>query len=148
MNCPKCKHLDTKVSDSRVTCSGRNVRRRRQCLSCGYRFTTIEQIKLLDIMVKKRNNRVVPFSEKKLEEGIRKSFNKRQVEDSKLDKILQEVIDDILSLNQNIIDSSKIGELVSNKLKKYDKVAYICFLAVYGNFETIQDFNRLLQQVK
>jgi transcriptional repressor NrdR len=65
-----------------------------------------------------------------------------------LDKILQEVIDDILSLNQNIIDSPKIGELVSNKLKKYDKVAYICFLAVYGNFETIQDFNRLLQQVK
>ncbi len=145
MICPKCQHKDTKVYDSRSTHGDRAVRRRRQCVKCKHRFSTLEEVKILDLNVEKRNGQVVPFSEGKLKKGVQKAFNKRTIDADKIDKIVQLVIEDILATGRNPIKSKRIGKLVLRNLKKHDEAAYICYWAMYGNFDTAEDFNNLLQ---
>jgi transcriptional repressor NrdR len=148
MFCPKCQFPETKVYDTRVTQSGRVTRRRRECLKCHHRFTTVEEIKVLDLMVEKRNGQTVPFSEEKLEKGIRKAFNKRRIDNNKISNIVQKVTEDILAIDKNPIKSTKIGKVVLKNLEKVDKVAYICFSAMFSNFENEDDFIKLIKPVK
>lgn len=148
MFCPKCQFPETKVYDTRVTQSGRVTRRRRECLKCRHRFTTVEEVKVLDLMVEKRNGQTVPFSEEKLEKGIRKAFNKRRIDNNKLSNIVQKVTEDILAIDKNPIKSTKIGKVVLKNLEKVDKVAYICFSAMFSNFENEDDFIKLIKPVK
>jgi transcriptional repressor NrdR len=142
MLCPKCKYFESKVLDSRPSQS--NIRRRRQCDNCQFRFTTIEEIKIFDIYVVKRSGRKELFNEKKLEMGIRKSFNKRTIDDAKITVILQQVIEKILALDKNLLTSIEIGQITLNILEKIDEAAFVCYWAMFGNFETISDFEKLL----
>lgn len=147
MICPRCQSPKTKVYDSRLTQNGRAVRRRRQCLDCSYRYTTLEEVKVLDLEVEKRNGQVVPFSEAKLEKGIRKAFNKRRVDNEKVAQLVQKVVEDMLATGKNPIKSTRIGKLVLKNLKTADEAAYICYWAMYGNFDTAADFNKLLEEI-
>jgi transcriptional repressor NrdR len=145
MNCPKCNSNDTKVYDSRTSKNGKAIRRRRECLACTYRFTTIEEVKILDLNIKKRNGQITPFLEKKLESGIRKAFNKRPVDATKVQAITQQVLEDILKLDQNPISSKKVGKLALKHLKTEDKVAFICYSAMFSNFTSVDDFIQIIK---
>ncbi len=146
MICPSCGNKSTKVYDSRNTKNGRAIRRRRECLKCGYRFTTLEEVKVLDLMVEKRNGQIVNFSEEKLEKGIRKAFNKRRIDNQKIGKIIQKVIEDIVATGKNPVKSTRIGKIVLKNLQSFDEAAYVCFWAMYGNFETAEEFDNLLKK--
>ena len=146
MICPKCHNSSTKVYDTRVTQNGRSTRRRRECEKCGYRFTTLEEIKLLDLYVEKKNGQVELFSEEKLEQGVRKAFNKRRIDNEKVASLVQRVIEDITETDKNPIKSTKIGRIVLKNLRDIDEAAYICYWAMFGNFESAIEFNKLLKE--
>jgi transcriptional repressor NrdR len=146
MHCPKCHFPNTKVYDSRVSQGGRAMRRRRECLQCGYRFTTLEEVRILDIKVEKRNGQIVDFDQDKLELGIRKAFNKRRVDNQKINLLVQKVIDDIIASGKNPIKSTRIGRILLRNLRNVDEAAYICYWSMFGNFETAEEFNNLLKE--
>jgi transcriptional repressor NrdR len=147
MNCPKCHFKNTNVYDTRIGKNGKSTRRRRECGNCGYRFTTIEEVKILDLKVEKRNGQTVDFSEEKLEIGILKAFNKRKTDNLKIAELVQKVTDDIVSTGKNPIKSTKIGRLVLKHLKTTDEAAYVCYGAMFWNFESVDDFSVLLREV-
>ena len=150
MKCPFCSFEESKVIDSRPTDEGEKIRRRRECLNCGKRFTTYEQIESLPIMVIKKDSTREVFSREKLLNGMLHACQKRPVSIGELDAI----IDDIEATIQNSLDrevtSEKIGELVMEKLKGVDEVAYVRFASVYRQFKDINTFmselNKLLQK--
>lgn len=146
MQCPRCQHTKTKVYDSRITHNGKITHRRRECLHCRYRFTTHEEIKSLDLQVQKRSGQIVDFSSEKLEKGIRKAYNKRRIDNANINQLLQNVIEDILKTNTNPIPSTTIGSIVLQNLRDIDEAAYICYWAMFGNFETADEFNNLLKE--
>jgi transcriptional repressor NrdR len=146
MICPKCQNEETKVYDSRLSKNGRTTRRRRECLKCGYRFTTLEEVRVLDLKVEKRNTQIVDFDQEKLEMGIRKAYNKRSIDNDKIATLVQKVTEDILALDKNPIKSTRIGRIVLKNLRNFDEAAYICYWAMFGNFETADEFNRLLKE--
>lgn len=146
MICPKCKNKNTKVVDSRLTKKNRAIRRRRECNHCNFRFSTLEEVRILELNVEKRNGRIIPFSEEKLRFGVKKSFNKRNINNEKIDLIVEKVIDEIIKTDKNPIKSTKIGKLVLKILKNVDEAAYISFMAMFENFDTTSDFYKLLQE--
>jgi transcriptional repressor NrdR len=146
MYCPKCKNPDTQVYDSRVINDGKSIKRRRECTKCSYRFTTIEELKVVDIYVKKRNGQEVLFSREKLQNSIQKSFNKRKVNLVLVNSLVEAIIEEILSTYGEMITSEEIGNIVLNKLRDIDQAAYICFMAMFKNFETADDFIKLVKQ--
>lgn len=148
MNCPKCHFPETKVYDSRQNRGGKSVRRRRECLRCEYRFTTTEEVRIIDLKVEKRNGQLVDFDQDKLESGIRKAYNKRTVDSDKINDLVQQVIEDVVALGKNPIKSTRVGKLVLKNLRKLDEAAYICYWAMFGNFETAEEFNDLLKEFK
>jgi transcriptional repressor NrdR len=145
MRCPKCFHENTKVYDTRITQEGRTTKRRRECEKCGYRFTTLEEVKVLDLKVEKRNGQVVDFSQEKLEQGIRKAYNKRNINNQKISELVQKVTEDALATGRNPIKTTRIGKIVLRNLKNTDEAAYICFGAMFWNFSTFQDFEKSLK---
>jgi len=146
MKCPKCQHPDTKVYDSRTSPDGRIVKRRRECDACKYRFTTMEEVRMLDIKIEKRSGQIVDFDMEKLERGIIKSSNKRRLDHDKIDSLVRKVVDDIIALGRPVIKSTKIGKIVLKNLRDTDEAAYICYWAMFGNFESAEEFNKLLVQ--
>ena len=150
MRCPYCSHEESKVIDSRPTDEGERIRRRRECLSCGKRFTTYEIIESLPIIVIKKDKSRETFNRDKLLNGLLRACEKRPVSFDTLDNM----IDEIESIIQNSLDrevsSEKIGELVMEKLKNIDEVAYVRFASVYRQFKDINTFmnelNKLLNQ--
>ncbi|MBR4910412.1 MAG: transcriptional regulator NrdR [Clostridia bacterium] len=149
MKCPFCTYEESKVIDSRPTDEGERIRRRRECLKCGKRFTTYEIIESLPIIVIKRDKSREVFDRQKLMTGMLRACEKRPVSIETLDR----AIDDIEALIQNSLDrevkSEKIGELVMEKLKEIDEVAYVRFASVYRQFKDINTFmaelNKLLE---
>ena len=149
MKCPFCGFEESKVIDSRPTDEGQRIRRRRECLKCGKRFTTYEIIESLPIIVIKKDKSRETFNRDKLMTGLLRACEKRTVSIDTLDSM----IDDIETNLQNSLDrevsSEKIGELVMEKLKKIDEVAYVRFASVYRQFKDINTFmkelNKLLQ---
>ena len=146
MLCPYCNADETKVTDKRD--SGSVARRRRECLKCGKRFTTYERVEL-DLNVIKKDGRREKFSRDKLFEGIDKNLEKRPFSSSEIETITNDVESKIYrSAKDKDIKSSKIGEIVMNKLKKVDKVAYIRFAAVYRDFADINELKDELGKLK
>ena len=150
MKCPFCSYEESKVIDSRPTDEGERIRRRRECLSCGKRFTTYEIIESLPIIVINKDKSRETFNRDKLLNGLLRACEKRPVSFDTLDNM----IDEIESIIQNSLDrevsSEKIGELVMEKLKNIDEVAYVRFASVYRQFKDINTFmnelNKLLNQ--
>lgn len=148
MNCPFCGYEESKVIDSRPTDEGQRIRRRRECLQCAKRFTTYEIIESLPIIVIKKDKSRETFNRDKIMNGLLRACEKRPVSIDMLDRI----IDDIEIIIQNSLDrevtSEKIGELVMEKLKEIDEVAYVRFASVYRQFKDINTFmyelNKLL----
>lgn len=146
MLCPYCNHAETKVTDKRD--SEGVTRRRRECLKCGKRFTTYERVEF-DLSVIKKDGRREKFERDKLKAGIEKAFEKRQISADKIDKFVSEIESKIHRIAKGKeISSSKIGEILMNKLKKTDKVAYIRFASVYREFADLDDFKKELKELK
>mgnify|MGYP002580935588 FL=1 len=147
MKCPFCGFEESKVIDSRPTDEGQRIRRRRECLKCGKRFTTYEIIESLPIIVIKKDKSRETFNRDKLMTGLLRACEKRPVSIDTLDSM----IDDIETNLQNSLDrevsSEKIGELVMEKLKKIDEVAYVRFASVYRQFKDINTFMRELNKL-
>ncbi len=142
MRCPYCESLDDKVLESRTMANGESIRRRRECLGCGYRFTSYEHIEEKPFMVVKKDNRRQPFDRVKLEKGIERALEKRPVSTEKLESIVHEITDKAIMRGKGTreISTTELGDLVLETLHEIDKVAYIRFASVYRQFENLQEF--------
>ena len=142
MRCPYCGSLDYRVIESRAMANGENIRRRRECLSCGYRFTSYERIEEKPLMVIKRDGRRQPFDSKKLEKGIERALEKRPVATTTVENLAAEIEDQAVmqAKSSREISTSDLGELVLQRLNDIDKVAYIRFASVYKHFENLDEF--------
>lgn len=148
MRCPNCQNVDTKVSDSRPVDEGSAIRRRRQCEKCEFRFSTYEEMEILDLTVVKKDGVKQLYSREKLERGLRRAFEKREHTDQTLRKIISGIEQDIQKkAKDGEIKSLDIGEIVMKKIKRVDKVAYIRFASVYRQFEDVQEFKAELQKL-
>lgn len=148
MKCPYCGHIESKVIDSRPNGEGDNIRRRRECLKCGKRFTTYEVVETLPIIVIKKDGKRETYDREKLLRGVLRSCEKRPVSVEQLEKL----VDDVESLIRNSLDrevaSQQIGELVMEGLKALDEVAYVRFASVYRSFKDIGSFRRELENLE
>ena len=142
MRCPYCGSLDDRVIESRTMANGENIRRRRECVSCGYRFTSYERIEEKPLMVIKRDGRRQPFDSQKLEKGIQRALEKRPVSTSMVENLVTEIEDLAVmqAKSSREISTSDLGELVLQRLNEIDKVAYIRFASVYKHFENLDEF--------
>ncbi len=148
MHCLNCANEDTKVIDSRVAGDGVAIRRRRECPSCGFRFSTYEEMEILDLSVLKRDGSKETYSREKLDRGIRRAFEKRPISDEDFKKLISQIEQEIQrKAASNEIESSAIGDIVMKKIKKFDKVAYVRFASVYKQFEDIEEFKAELQRL-
>ncbi len=126
--------------DSRLSPDGTSIRRRRECGTCEYRFSTLEEIELLDITVVKRDGHREAYSREKMERGLRRALEKRQHIDAEFRSLVQSIERDIQRRKSSEITSADIGEIVMERLKTFDKVAYIRFASVYRSFEDVKTF--------
>jgi len=146
MLCPKCKKSETRVIDSRDTNEGREVRRRRECEKCGFRFTTFEQIETSNFIVIKKDGSREPYQRQKIESGIWKSCEKRPVTEAQVEALLNNLEDGWSSLGKEI-PSKLIGEHLMEALKTLDEVAYIRFASVYRQFKDVESFKAELSKL-
>lgn len=140
MKCPYCGVQDTKVIDSRPADDNSSIRRRRQCESCGKRFTTYEKVETIPLIVIKKDNNREPYDRSKIEKGIIRSCNKRPVSVDQINKLLNEIETEIFKCEDREIPTSKIGQIVMDKLKTLDPVAYVRFASVYREFKDVETF--------
>ncbi|MFA5536934.1 MAG: transcriptional regulator NrdR [Bacillota bacterium] len=147
MKCPFCEHLDSRVQDSRPAEEGATIRRRRECLACGRRFTTYEKVEALPLIVVKKNGQREVFDSDKLLMGVIKACEKRPVEMAKLEKMVNDIEKELANAMVREISSQTIGELVMERLKEIDKVAYVRFASVYREFKDLQSFARELEEL-
>lgn len=147
MHCPVCNYKDTKVVDSRLSGEGTSIRRRRECHKCQYRFSTLEEIELLDLTVIKRDGRRESYNREKLVLGLHKSLEKRSYTNESFQSLTHSIERDIHKKRKREIKSSEIGEIVMNRLRGFDKVAYIRFASVYRSFEDAETFKKELENL-
>lgn len=147
MFCPVCNHQDTKVIDSREVNEGSSIRRRRECEKCGYRFSTTEEVELLDLTVVKRDGRREAYAREKLVRGLEKALEKRPYTEASFERLVRKIERDIQRERRGEITSMDIGELIMKHLKRFDKVAYIRFASVYRSFEDVKTFERELKKL-
>jgi len=141
MRCPFCKEDDDKVIDSRSTDSGRCIRRRRRCLKCGRRFTTYEKIEsAIRLSVIKRDGSRVPYNRDNIQRGIMRAAYKRPISSQRLERVVDEVEEYLVSTFEKEVSSQTIGEKIAEVLRRVDKVAYVRFASVYRQFEDVGDF--------
>ena len=150
MRCPSCGSIDDKVLETRQIAYGNSMRRRRECLSCGYRFTSYETIEEKKLMVVKRDDRRELFTLEKLSAGIQTACEKRPVSQLIIDDLLHEVEELCIleAAEKHEISSSRIGDMVMEQLKNIDPVAYIRFASVYRNFENVLEFIKEIEKIK
>ncbi len=147
MRCPKCKEPETKVIDSRIVGEGFTIRRRRECLQCGYRFTTYEKLEL-DIVIIKKDGRREPYDRNKLLLGIRKACHKRPISEETIQVFINELELELIQRGEREIPASFLGEKIMSALKKWDKVAYIRFASVYRDFQDVEEFLQSIKELK
>jgi len=147
MKCPFCGHIEDKVVDSREAKVGDTIRRRRECESCGRRFTTYERIDEIPYMVVKKDGRREKFDRQKLLAGLLKACEKRPVPMAKLEQIVNEAEAAVAESQDRERPTAEVGELVMNRLKKLDKVAYVRFASVYLDFKDIREFMGELKEL-
>ena len=148
MYCPFCGHVETKVTDSRLAGEGRQIRRRRECLKCGERFTTFESAELVMPMVIKGDRGREAFDEGKLRAGMEKALEKRPVPREQIDEAVSRVVHKVRSLGDREVTSRAIGELVMEELRHLDEVAYVRFASVYRHFEDVEAFHEEIQRLR
>lgn len=145
MKCPFCENQEDKVIDSRVSKEGNAIRRRRECLKCGKRFTSYERVEDMAPMVIKKDGRREPFNPEKIRSGLLIACKKRPIQTDKIDEIVDNIEKKLISLGEKEIPSSVIGEEIMACLRDLDKVAYVRFASVYRQFK---DINELMDEVK
>ena len=148
MRCPFCAHEDTQVKDSRPTEDNASIRRRRQCSSCGARFTTFERVQLREVVVVKSGDRREPFDRSKLEHSIALASRKRGIDQERLDQLISGIQRQVETSGEAEVPSSHIGELVMEGLRQIDSVAYIRFASVYRDFSEAKDFEEFASTVQ
>ena len=147
MRCPACAHLDDKVVDSRQADDGATIRRRRECLACGQRFTTFERLEEVPLVVTKRSGDRVPFDRSKIVEGIASATKGRPVTDDQIAEVAAD-LEDQLRLAGPEVTSEEIGLAVLDHLRDLDQVAYVRFASVYKGFDDPADFQREIRLLK
>lgn len=147
MKCPACDYGDTKVVDSRLAGDEVAVRRRRECLKCDFRFSTYEEVEILDLTVIKRDGGREPYSREKIVIGLKRSFEKRPITSEDLRRLVHIVERDIQVLRRSEVPSRTIGEIVMKRLKQVDEVAYIRFASVYQGFTNAEGFHQAIEQL-
>ena len=140
MKCPFCGCLDTKVSDSRPNETHTAIRRRRECIECKKRFTTYEKIETIPLIVIKKDNNREPYDRTKIQSGVLRACYKRPVSASRLEQLVDDIENDIFALGTSEIKSSAIGEIVMDRIKDVDQVAYVRFASVYREFKDVNTF--------
>ncbi|MGE5637169.1 MAG: transcriptional regulator NrdR [Chloroflexota bacterium] len=147
MRCPYCGSESFKVLETRDSLEN-TTRRRRECNNCGKRFTTYEYVETVELMVRKKDNKLERFDLNKIVRGLQKSCEKRPVTMEQIHNLADHVRQDLMTKGKEEISSQEIGDLVMQYLKDLDRVAYIRFASVYRKFEEPEDFGKLLQEVK
>ncbi len=145
MKCPYCSYFDSKVVDSRPTEEGQVIRRRRECIKCGKRFTTYEKIEKIPLMVVKKNGNRESYDRNKLLNGIIKACEKRPVSMNEIEKLVDDIEVSLSNSLEKEVTSVVIGEMIMNKLKDIDEVAYVRFASVYRQFK---DLNTFMEELK
>lgn len=150
MKCPYCGSLEDKVIDSRTLANGEAIRRRRECLACGLRFTSYERIEEKPLMVVKRDGRREPFVRQKIERGLVRALEKRPVSQMSIENLINEIEDEAAELAKasNEISSEELGRMVLRKLYALDKVAYIRFASVYRKYDTLNEFIHEIERLE
>jgi transcriptional repressor NrdR len=147
MRCPFCGHLESKVIDSRESKKGLSIRRRRECLSCERRFTTYEKIEEIPYMIVKKDGTRQLFDRQKLLKGMLKACEKRPIAVNRLEEIVEEIESRFQERPDKEIKASEIGQLVMDRLKDLDKVAYVRFASVYREFRDVLEFKHELEDL-
>lgn len=148
MYCPFCNALDTKVIDSRLVGEGKQVRRRRECILCGERFTTYEIAELTMPRVVKRDGRRQPFDEEKLRRGMLHALQKRPVSTEQIEEAIQRIMHNLRCNGEREVSSKVVGEFVMDELRKLDQVAYIRFASVYRSFQDVNAFREVINKLQ
>jgi transcriptional repressor NrdR len=140
MRCPKCTSIEDKVIDSRISREGNTIRRRRECLECGHRFTTNEGLVRDGLIVTKRDGRREDFNREKLNHAVRAACHKRPIDAEQMTMLVEDVIDVLEAQYESEIPSQAIGDAVMQRLRKIDQVAYVRFASVYKEFRDVNEF--------
>ena len=148
MHCPFCQHGDTRVIDSRVSEDGSTIRRRRECPSCGERFSTLEMAELKLPAVVKHDGRREAFDERKLRVSFDRALQKRPVSADQIEDAVHAVVDELRRAGEREVPSMRVGELVMRELKKLDQVGYVRFASVYRRFEDVQAFREEIERLE
>lgn len=148
LHCPFCSHEETKVIDSRLAGEGLQVRRRRECQSCGERYTTFESAELVMPHVVKRDGRREPFDEMKLRAGIARALEKRPVESDSVEQSIGRIIHSLQTFGEREVTGRFVGDLVMEELHGLDEVAYVRFASVYRSFQDITEFQEEIQRLR
>lgn len=146
MKCPFCSHIDDKVIDSRMSAEGMSIRRRRECLKCGKRFTTYEYVENAPMMVVKRDGTRKRFDREKIKDGIMKACEKRPVSMDKIEEIAEEIAKEVHKKAEREVKTTVIGKMVMDKLYELDEVAYVRFASVYRRFKDVSHFRKELEK--
>jgi len=147
MKCPYCKSEDIRTLETRDS-PNNVVRRRKECLSCGRRFTTYEYIQATELMVRKKDGRLERFDLSKIMRGLQKACEKRPVTMEQIQELAESVRQDLIMLGKEDVSSQEIGDLVMKYLRNLDHVAYVRFASVYRRFEEPEEFGRVLKEVR
>ncbi len=148
MHCPFCSATETKVTDSRLVSDGSQVRRRRECLHCGERYTTYETAALVMPHIIKTNGTRTPFDEVKLRSGITRALEKRPVQSEQVEALLSRLMHKLQVLGEREVNSHLLGEWVMDELRELDAVAYVRFASVYRSFQDITEFSNEVQRLR
>jgi transcriptional repressor NrdR len=147
MKCPYCQYDDSKVIDSRELAESNTIRRRRECLACGKRYTTYERVEPVSLMVVKKDGRREEYDRRKLSEGIRKACTKRPIGAERINRLVDEIEGEVFKLNVSEVPSTTIGEMVMDGLRELDLVAYIRFASVYRSFDDLESMRQEMDRV-
>lgn len=147
MKCPFCGRENTKVIDSRPADDNSSIRRRRQCDACGKRFTTYEKVETIPLIVIKKDDNREPYDRDKIQGGILRSCHKRPVSANQITELIEEIETQIFNMEEKEISSSTIGEIVMDKLKDVDQVAYVRFASVYREFKDVNTFMNEIKKI-
>ena len=147
MRCPFCGFEDSQVKDSRPVEDATSIRRRRQCPSCGGRFTTFERVQLRELAVIKKDGKRVPFDRDKLTRSIRIAARKRGIDEEQIERIVNGIVRRIETSGESDVPSTRIGELTMESLAELDEVAYVRFASVYRDFGTAHDFQAFIKDL-
>jgi transcriptional repressor NrdR len=148
VRCPFCHHQDDRVVDSRTSREGRAVRRRRECLRCGRRFTTYEYIEERTVQVLKRDGETEPFEHRKLLKSIEIASAKRPITPAEIETVVEDIERELDRRETSELASSEIGEMVMQRLKERDQITYVRYASVYRNFADVQDFEEELKELR